>query len=357
MMRRECRRYGLLMWPMWNAESVTGDSLIRFPIYAAVAYGADGYWSFCYGNGSYVRRGHYRTPANVQAGTTTMYPVVKKANWRIRAWASRLIGTRSLGLFSSNGAAEAEKPGVGKLVEEMSDSALVGVLAGDGQPPMAMIVDARVSRRLGKPGTRSLEVRFGKAVRSVTLLATPDRNIDRVVQGNRVELDLDTGEGQLIVLNGGNDLKSILPKPPPLPRRVVNLTTGKPVRSSGPAHGSFPLRNLVDGWATKESSWWSAGPTPVWVEIDLRKVVTLASIRVFPYWGDGRYYQYRVELSTDGHAWSCVADMSRNTTPATAKGVLHRFAPCPARFIRVNVLKNSANRNAHLAEIRAFTSH
>jgi len=290
----------------------------------------------------------------VEAGKTPLYAVVKKANWRVREWAPKLEGSTSVGLFANTGAADTEEPAPGKLVERMDDNVLVGVLTKGNQPPRAVIVDARVSRELGKPARRKVEVAFNEAVKSALILAGSDDETDTTVDGNVVAVDLDAGEGQLVALQGGDELRAILPKLRPLPQRITNLTTGKPVRSSGPEHGSYPLSNLVDGWATTESSWWSAGQTPVWVEVDLQEEHPLTAVQVFPYWGDGRYYQYKVEVSPDAATWTQVADMSRTTTPAAAEGNLHKFPKQNVRYVRVNVLQNSANPNAHLAEVRVF---
>ena len=132
-----------------------------------------------------------------------------------------------------------------------------------------------------------------------------------------------------------------------------NLTTGKSVKvSGGTQEGHFP-EHAVDGMADQWSAWW-ATPGPQWLEVDLEKVYRLGSVRVFPYWDGSRYYQYTVEVSTDGRNWLQVADLSENTALATEKGELHEFEATRARFVRVNMLKNSANRAVHLVEVRVF---
>jgi len=133
---------------------------------------------------------------------------------------------------------------------------------------------------------------------------------------------------------------------------VQNLTTGKPVKASGVEPG-YPAENAVDGIVELNRAWW-AGPYPQWLQIDLGKVYKLDSAEVFPYWDGGRYYQYTVELSTDGTAWTKVVDMSTNTKPAKPEGDLHKFAPTPGRYVKVNMLKNSANVGVHLVEVRVF---
>ena len=88
--------------------------------------------------------------------------------------------------------------------------------------------------------------------------------------------------------------------------------------------------------------------------MDLKKIYQIGAVQVFPYWDGSRYYQYTVEVSTDEKEWTRVVDMSANTTPATDKGVYHEISPRPARYVRVNMLYNSANPSVHLVELRVF---
>jgi alpha-N-acetylglucosaminidase len=88
--------------------------------------------------------------------------------------------------------------------------------------------------------------------------------------------------------------------------------------------------------------------------VDLGKVTKLDRAQVYPYWGGGRYYQYKVEVSTDEKQWQQVVDMSTNTKPASVTGEMHEFAPADARFVRITMLKNSANPAVHLVELRVF---
>ena len=88
--------------------------------------------------------------------------------------------------------------------------------------------------------------------------------------------------------------------------------------------------------------------------MDLEKEYNLGSVRIFPYWDGNRYYQYTVEVSTDGTNWKQVVDASKNTTPETDQGRMYQFAPTKGRYIRVNVLKNSDNQAVHLVEVRAY---
>jgi len=139
---------------------------------------------------------------------------------------------------------------------------------------------------------------------------------------------------------------------------AIGIAVGKPVRTNGGSEGDRQPERAVDGNAYDRdtSAWFAAPPTPRWLEVDLQRPTRIDRVQVFTYWGDGRYYQYTVEVSPDGKAWTQVADMSKNTKAASAQGNLHRFAPCEARFVRINLLHNSANPSVHLVELRVFAA-
>ncbi len=135
-----------------------------------------------------------------------------------------------------------------------------------------------------------------------------------------------------------------------------NLTTFKPVTcSSGELRSEKGMEYAVDG-IVDNYSYWGAKPYPQWLQVDLDKPRKLNTIQVFTVYqlAQKRYYQYTVEVSLDGKTWTQVVDMSKNTTPATHKGDVHKFAPQAARYIRVNMLYNSANPGVHIVELRAF---
>jgi hypothetical protein len=90
------------------------------------------------------------------------------------------------------------------------------------------------------------------------------------------------------------------------------------------------------------------------MQVDLERAANVTRIQVYPYWDSGRYYQYTVEVSTDGKAWTQVADRSQNTRPATPEGDTIELAARPVRFVRVTLTHNSANPSVHLVELRVF---
>jgi hypothetical protein len=46
--------------------------------------------------------------------------------------------------------------------------------------------------------------------------------------------------------------------------------------------------------------------------------------------------------------------MSRNTELAAEQGTTHRFTPAKARYVRVTMLKNSANPGMHIVELEVY---
>jgi hypothetical protein len=46
-----------------------------------------------------------------------------------------------------------------------------------------------------------------------------------------------------------------------------------------------------------------------------------------------------------------VLDFSSNRIPATAKGYGGKFSKSEARYVRINMLKNSANSFVHIVEL------
>jgi len=130
-----------------------------------------------------------------------------------------------------------------------------------------------------------------------------------------------------------------------------NRTTGKITTADKGLSSSF---KAADGVVDIEE-YWGCDPYPAWWQVDLGSVSPIAAIEVFPYWDGSRYYQYTIDVSTDENNWKQVVDYSTNTAIASPNGVRHTFNPVDARFIRVNMLKNSANVGVHLVEVRAYS--
>ena len=140
--------------------------------------------------------------------------------------------------------------------------------------------------------------------------------------------------------------------PPDAPEREFNLATGCRVEASSHEPGFGP-ELAVDGDMSLESSW-RANPYPQWLKLDLDKPRKLSGVHVWPYWGNGRYYRYSVEVSADGTQWTQVGDKLTNVQPATEAGDLFRFTPRAVRFIRVKMIYNNLNAGVHIVEVQAI---
>jgi len=134
----------------------------------------------------------------------------------------------------------------------------------------------------------------------------------------------------------------------------ANVAFARPVKTSCPQQGDNAPWKAVDGKITREDAWFG-DRWPSSIEVDLGQELLINAVRAVFYWDGTRCYQYTVEGSTDGQAWTALADNSANTRPATEKGLVHRFAPVKAKLVRLNILKNSVNEAVHLAELQVYS--
>jgi len=131
----------------------------------------------------------------------------------------------------------------------------------------------------------------------------------------------------------------------------TSLTTGKPVTCSpGSTHPEF----ANDGETGDTDRFWQCNQPGSWWQVDLQEIREISSVRVVPYYGrKDRFYQFMVSTSTDGKTWIPYLDMSRNTSNIGVEGAAYTGQPTPVRFIRVEMLKNSANEWMQLVEVIA----
>ena len=98
-------------------------------------------------------------------------------------------------------------------------------------------------------------------------------------------------------------------------------------------------------------TYWDGGVGPAEATIDLGGGAFISSINVTTYHGDGRYYHYEIYASIDGRDYTLVGEKSDNTA-ASGSGEDYYFdTPLYARYVLVNVTKNSANASVHLCEV------
>lgn len=208
---KECRRYGVMFWPMFNVAPPPGtdylpsDSLTRFPAYLALVFASDGIWYFCYNGGSLQRykEGGYKTEEEVKNALTPLYWVAKKVNNRISLWGDKVIGRDCSAVFTTAFTSNPEmekieglrKPGKGEFIEEMDENLIAGVLTKKGENPLVMVVDCRVSKNWGDIPLRDATIRFSPKVKKVVILEGGKR---QTVNGNEVKIKLEAGGGQML---------------------------------------------------------------------------------------------------------------------------------------------------------------
>lgn len=130
-----------------------------------------------------------------------------------------------------------------------------------------------------------------------------------------------------------------------------SILIGKPVTCS---EGSTHPEKANDGLADDTDSFWQCEKTGSWWQVDLGKTTDISHVRVIPYYGrDNRYYQFIVRTSVDGKNWSTFLDMSQNTKFLGIEGAQYTGQPTPVRYLRVEMLKNSANQWMQLVEVVA----
>ncbi|MDI9585494.1 MAG: discoidin domain-containing protein, partial [Acidobacteriota bacterium] len=121
-------------------------------------------------------------------------------------------------------------------------------------------------------------------------------------------------------------------------------------RRSGPHRVGYPPEYATDQNA---ETYWGADFLPQWATIDLGGTEIVSRIRLQTYFGDKRYYHYRVEVSTDNETWQLVGEKADNAL-STESGDEYRFAPRQARYVRVTILHNSANNAGHIVELGVY---
>ncbi len=133
-----------------------------------------------------------------------------------------------------------------------------------------------------------------------------------------------------------------------------SLTTGKPISASNDhirPNGAAPANN---GRITLWEMWGDHVDVENWVKVDLEQSEEISRLKVYTFWDNWRYYQYTIEGSLNGENWFQLVDFSQNTQMATHEGIEHKIKPTKARFLRINMLYNSANPGLHLVEFGAF---
>ena len=98
---------------------------------------------------------------------------------------------------------------------------------------------------------------------------------------------------------------------------------------------------------------WDGGVAPASAIIDLGGFFTVDRVNVVTYYGDERYYHFRVLTSTGADGYKLFGEKTDDEI-ATADGTDLVSEPVVARYVKVEMLYNSANPSVHIAECSIY---
>ena len=205
-------------------------------------------------------------------------------------------------------------------------------------------VDYVVAWTNEKVGARSFSTTIGHNNDTVA----DARYLDLVTRGLLWAMDKLTAE-YLTPFKGENKITFVAAKPVEAPKPPVLPKDGLPVKASASSEesgkGNYAWK-AVDG---DEGTRWCASNQnyPQWLQLELEKPETLTGIKTT--WENAGVYQFKVEGSPDGKAWSTLVDGSDNTKNAP---YANDFAKVEGiRFVKIHALGKTSGGWASIREV------
>jgi putative heme-binding domain-containing protein len=209
-------------------------------------------------------------------------------------------------------------------------------------------VDYVVAWTNEKSGARSFSTTIGHNNDTVA----DARYLDLVTRGLLWAMDKLTPE-YLTPFKGENKITFVAAKPveapkpaapPPLPKDALPIKASASSEESG--KGNYAWK-AVDG--DESTRWCASNPNyPQWLQLELEKPQTLTGIKTT--WENAGVYQFKVEGSTDGKAWSTLVDGSTNTKNAPYS---NDFAKVEGiRFVKIHALAKTSGGWASIREVQ-----
>jgi len=140
----------------------------------------------------------------------------------------------------------------------------------------------------------------------------------------------------------------------PLSAQAQNFNMLAQAKPSASGHWSNKTPQLALNGNLDPDDHWACEQMPATLSLELPQAQEMNCIKIWPYWGDGRVYQYVIEGSEDGQNWKMLADQSANSITSSKEGQSFEFKAQKVRFLRVVFSNNSKNSGAHVVEIQAF---
>ncbi|MCW0218126.1 MAG: discoidin domain-containing protein, partial [Prosthecobacter sp.] len=157
------------------------------------------------------------------------------------------------------------------------------------------------------------------------------------------------GQNKVTFVKGNPEPPKAQPKPaaatpPPAPKDATLVTLTASSEESN--KNNFAWR-AVDG--DEQTRWCSSsGEYPQWLQLELEKPQPITSISTT--WENNGVYQYKIETSADGKAWTTQVDASSNTKGAPYN---HDFAKADnIKFVKVQVLGKNGGGWASIREVK-----
>ncbi len=133
-----------------------------------------------------------------------------------------------------------------------------------------------------------------------------------------------------------------------------SLTTNKPTIASNQNLRPKVADAATNGRLTLWEQWGDHNNGDNWIQVDLEKIEAVSEFKIYTFWDGYRYYQYTIEGSTDGENWTTLVDASKNKEIATDEGQVHKIESTEVRYLKLNMLYNSANPGLHVVEFSAY---
>jgi len=129
--------------------------------------------------------------------------------------------------------------------------------------------------------------------------------------------------------------------------KLANVALGKPANGLG-----MGVSAVTDGIKDRGVHW-DGGIAPAYVTVDLCGYYRISEINLVTYYGDKRSYRFSVSVSIDRKNFETVA-VQVDDVVATEEGYSLSFAETIARYVRVTMTHNTANRSVHIAELAVY---
>ena len=133
-----------------------------------------------------------------------------------------------------------------------------------------------------------------------------------------------------------------------------SLTTDKPITTFNGQDEMGPISFINNGEIARWDHWGSHTNGNNWIVVDLEKEYEIDAFKTYTFWDDYRYYEYTISVSNNGSDWKQVVDRSKNRELSVPQGITDIISPTKARYVKLTLLRNSANPGLHLVEFQAF---